>query len=221
MTQYVLAAPRRGRCGWRITDIVVTMTPCGYYIGDGAAKQVIATPRTTAADFRKLTPLVLAQALERAGTIICQPVTRGQLEIPADISRSQRRASTGTASHISRSQNVARQPEQHTGLVRRQGLEPRTRGLRARNSPSSHAHCHLSARSVRTWMPQPARQLVTVIGLRAREACVERVTADPATAQRATSSGQEMRRRVHQKHNPARASASEIKIAASCHWKAQ
>jgi ribosomal protection tetracycline resistance protein len=84
MKQYVLASLHRGRYGWRITDIVVTMTRCGYYVGDGPAKQVLATPRTTAADFRKLTPRVLALALERAGTIVCQPITRGQLEIPAD-----------------------------------------------------------------------------------------------------------------------------------------
>ena len=84
MEQYVLAALHRGRHGWQITDIAVTMTRCGYYVGDGPAKQVLATPRTTAADFRKLTPRVLAQALERARTIVCQPITRGHLEIPAD-----------------------------------------------------------------------------------------------------------------------------------------
>ena len=31
---------------------------------------------STAADFRKLTPLVLMQALERAGTVVCEPIVR-------------------------------------------------------------------------------------------------------------------------------------------------
>ncbi|MBO0822832.1 MAG: TetM/TetW/TetO/TetS family tetracycline resistance ribosomal protection protein [Actinobacteria bacterium] len=84
MKQYVLGALASGRHGWRITDIVVTMTRCGFYVGDGPAKQVLATPKTSAIDFRKLTPLVLAQALEQAGTVVCQPMTRGELEIPAD-----------------------------------------------------------------------------------------------------------------------------------------
>ncbi|MBO0834793.1 MAG: GTP-binding protein, partial [Actinobacteria bacterium] len=84
MKEYVLGALDSGRHGWRITDIVVTMTRCGYYVGDGPAKQVLATPKTSAADFRKLTPIVMAQALEQAGTVVCQPMTRGELEIPAD-----------------------------------------------------------------------------------------------------------------------------------------
>jgi ribosomal protection tetracycline resistance protein len=84
MTGYVRAALRTGRYGWEITDCAVTMNECGYYVGDGASKQVLPTTRTTAADFRKLTPLVLAQALERAGTVVCEPLVRARLEIPAD-----------------------------------------------------------------------------------------------------------------------------------------
>jgi ribosomal protection tetracycline resistance protein len=38
----------------------------------------------TAADFRGLTPLVLRRALERAGTVICEPVSHLRLELPAD-----------------------------------------------------------------------------------------------------------------------------------------
>ena len=82
MTGYLLQSLQAGRYGWQVTDCVVTMTDCGYYIGDGPAKKILATPRTTAADFRKLTPLVLAQALERAGTVVCEPMTRVSLEIP-------------------------------------------------------------------------------------------------------------------------------------------
>jgi ribosomal protection tetracycline resistance protein len=84
MTSYVRQGLRTGHHGWEVTDCLVTMTECGYYVGDGPAKRVLATPRTTAADFRKLTPLVLSQALERAGTVVCEPITRGRLSLPAE-----------------------------------------------------------------------------------------------------------------------------------------
>ncbi len=51
---------------------MVTMTECGYY-----------APGSTAADFRKLTPMVLMRALERAGTVVCEPMAAVSLEIPA------------------------------------------------------------------------------------------------------------------------------------------
>jgi ribosomal protection tetracycline resistance protein len=40
--------------------------------------------RTTSADFRKLTPRVLRQALERAGTRVCEPMLRLSIELPSD-----------------------------------------------------------------------------------------------------------------------------------------
>jgi len=83
MTQYILRTLDRGRYGWQVTDCAVTMNECGYYIGDGPAKRVLPTPRTTAADFRKLTPLVLMEALHQAGTVVCQPMARVRLELPA------------------------------------------------------------------------------------------------------------------------------------------
>ena len=83
MTSYVRAALRTGPYGWEVTDCQVTMTRCGYYIGDGPVKQILATPRTTAADFRMLTPLVLRQALARAGTVVCEPLAVVRLEVPA------------------------------------------------------------------------------------------------------------------------------------------
>ena len=39
---------------------------------------------STAADFRELTARVLRQALERAGTVVCEPIVRATLELPAD-----------------------------------------------------------------------------------------------------------------------------------------
>jgi ribosomal protection tetracycline resistance protein len=60
----------------------VTMTECNYSVPDGPPSR--RGPLSTAADFRKLTPLVLMQALERAGTMVCEPTVRASLEIPTD-----------------------------------------------------------------------------------------------------------------------------------------
>ena len=51
------------------------MTDCGY-----------ASPVTSAADFRRLTQLVLMTALERAGTWICEPLSDLTLEVPSSTS---------------------------------------------------------------------------------------------------------------------------------------
>ena len=59
------------------------MNECDYYIGDGPTKPVLPTPRTTAADFRNLTAMVLTEALRRAGTVVCQPMARLRVELPA------------------------------------------------------------------------------------------------------------------------------------------
>jgi ribosomal protection tetracycline resistance protein len=82
MTQYTHRALQQGLFGWQVTDCMVTMTESGYYVGDGPTKPVSATPRTTAADFRKLTPLVLRVALERARTVVCEPSLRIDIEVP-------------------------------------------------------------------------------------------------------------------------------------------
>ena len=41
-------------------------------------------PGSTAGDFRNLTPLVLMSALQQAGTVVCEPIHRFHLEVPAD-----------------------------------------------------------------------------------------------------------------------------------------
>ncbi len=71
MGQHVRRTLQEGLFGWRVTDCTVTLTHCGY-----------SAPRSTAADFRKLTPLVLMQALARAGTVVCEPIVRVSLEVP-------------------------------------------------------------------------------------------------------------------------------------------
>jgi ribosomal protection tetracycline resistance protein len=66
-------ALEQGIYGWPVTDAAVTLTHCGYW-----------SPITVAADFRNLTPLVLAQALGRAGTRVYEPCHRFDVEITPD-----------------------------------------------------------------------------------------------------------------------------------------
>jgi ribosomal protection tetracycline resistance protein len=80
MADYVRAALREGSLGWQVTDCVVTMIRCMYSLADGPPSR--RGPTSTAADFRKLTPLVLRQALVRAGTVVCEPTVRVSLEVP-------------------------------------------------------------------------------------------------------------------------------------------
>jgi len=63
----------QGLYGWEVTDCTVTLTHAGF-----------SSPLSTAGDFRKLTPLVLMQALRGAGTEVCEPVEAFDLEIPEE-----------------------------------------------------------------------------------------------------------------------------------------
>jgi ribosomal protection tetracycline resistance protein len=80
MDQYVRLTLLEGLLGWQVTDCVVTMTKCVYSVPDGPPSR--RGPLSTAADFRKLTPVVLMQALERAKTVVCEPIVRASVEIP-------------------------------------------------------------------------------------------------------------------------------------------
>ena len=73
METYVREALSEGLAGWQVTDCRVTMTDCGY-----------ASPATSSADFRRLTQLVLATALDRAGTWVCEPLSQLALEMPSE-----------------------------------------------------------------------------------------------------------------------------------------
>ncbi|HEX2221458.1 MAG TPA: translation factor GTPase family protein [Candidatus Limnocylindria bacterium] len=73
MRQYVREALEEGLAGWRVTDCTVTVVDCGY-----------RAPGTTAADFHKLTHLVMMEALDRAGTTVCEPMVSVRLELPTD-----------------------------------------------------------------------------------------------------------------------------------------
>jgi ribosomal protection tetracycline resistance protein len=81
MTEYVRQALEEGLFGWQVTDCIVTMTKCAYSIPDGPPSR--RGPPSTAADFRKLTPIVLRQALGEATTVVCEPTVRVSLEIPS------------------------------------------------------------------------------------------------------------------------------------------
>jgi ribosomal protection tetracycline resistance protein len=81
MGQYVRRTLHEGRYGWPVTDCVVTMVASGYSVADGPPSR--RGPDSTSADFRHLTPLVLMQALEAAGTAVCEPVLAVHVEAPA------------------------------------------------------------------------------------------------------------------------------------------
>jgi ribosomal protection tetracycline resistance protein len=81
----VAATLRHGRYGWPVTGCVVTMTRSGYWPRQSHAHATFdKSMSSTGRDFRHLTPLVLVDALRRAGTTVCEPVHAFRLEIPAD-----------------------------------------------------------------------------------------------------------------------------------------
>jgi ribosomal protection tetracycline resistance protein len=80
MEDYVREQLQEGIYGWRVPDCVVTMTDSNYSSPDGP--QSTRGPLSTPADFRKLTPIVVMQALESAGTVVCEPTVRVGLEVP-------------------------------------------------------------------------------------------------------------------------------------------
>ena len=81
MEQYVRVALHEGLYGWAVNDCLVTMTSSNYSLADGPPSR--RGPLSTAADFRKLTPLVLMQALHNAGTHVCEPMSRAWIDAPA------------------------------------------------------------------------------------------------------------------------------------------
>jgi ribosomal protection tetracycline resistance protein len=72
MEAYAREALAEGLFGWQVADCRVTMTDSGY-----------GAPGTNASDFRLLTQLVLATALGRAGTWVCEPLADLSLEMPS------------------------------------------------------------------------------------------------------------------------------------------
>jgi len=78
-------ALRHGVYGWEVKNCTLTMTHSGYWAKQSHSHAVFdKSMSSTAGDFRGLTPLVLRDALRRAGTHVYEPLHRFRLEAPAD-----------------------------------------------------------------------------------------------------------------------------------------
>ena len=76
---------RQGLHGWAVPDCSVAMTHSGYLGKHSLGHQRFnKSMSSTGEDYRKLTPLVLCDALRQAGTVVCEPIHRFRLDAPAD-----------------------------------------------------------------------------------------------------------------------------------------
>src|ERR1700758_4977885 len=82
MGEHVRLALAEGLYGWEVTDCLVTVTEIAYSLADGPPSR--RGPMPTARDIKRLTPLVLMQALERGGSVVCEPVFRISAEVAAE-----------------------------------------------------------------------------------------------------------------------------------------
>jgi ribosomal protection tetracycline resistance protein len=82
LREYVAEGLASGLYGWQVVDCVVTLTECEYAVADGPPSK---RGSTSVADFKGLTPRVLRQALADAATVVCEPVLRARLELPAAV----------------------------------------------------------------------------------------------------------------------------------------
>ncbi len=81
----VRSALRQGPHGWEVTDCVVTMTESSYWPRQSKPHQKFdKSISSVAADFRNLAPVVVMAALAEAGTRVCQPIDRFELDLPDD-----------------------------------------------------------------------------------------------------------------------------------------
>ncbi len=75
----------QGLHGWQVPDCTVTMTHSGYSPRQSHAHQGFdKSMSSTGYDFRGLTPLVLVEALRRAGSQVHEPMHRFRVEAPTD-----------------------------------------------------------------------------------------------------------------------------------------
>jgi ribosomal protection tetracycline resistance protein len=82
MDEYVRLALEEGLHGWQTTDCVVTVTKIAYSLADGPPSR--RGPMPTARDLKRLVPIVLMQALEQGGSVVCEPVFRIVAEVPTE-----------------------------------------------------------------------------------------------------------------------------------------
>lgn len=86
IAETVPEALRQGLHGWEVTDCIVTLTHSQYAPRQSHSHQGFSKAMSSiGSDFRLLTPLVLMTALRRAGTVVCEPIHRYELEIPTDV----------------------------------------------------------------------------------------------------------------------------------------
>jgi ribosomal protection tetracycline resistance protein len=81
----VRSALLHGNHGWEVPDARVRMTHSGYWARQSHAHGTFdKSMSSTAGDFRDLTRLLMARSIAQAGTVVCEPVHRFELEVPAD-----------------------------------------------------------------------------------------------------------------------------------------
>src|SRR4029079_17638413 len=71
-----------GLYGWQVTDCLVTVTKIAYSLADGPPSRRGAMPTTR--DMKRRVALDLTQALERGGSVVCEPVFRIAAEVPTE-----------------------------------------------------------------------------------------------------------------------------------------
>ena len=73
----------QGLSGWAIPDARVTLTHTGYSPRQSHMHQKFnKNMSSVGADFRNLAPVLIHEALSRAGTVVCEPVETFRLEVP-------------------------------------------------------------------------------------------------------------------------------------------
>jgi ribosomal protection tetracycline resistance protein len=82
MGDYIRLALTEGLYGWQVTDCVVSVTKIGYSLADGPPSR--RGPMPTTRDMKRLTPIVLMQALAQADTAVCEPVFQVAAEVPTE-----------------------------------------------------------------------------------------------------------------------------------------
>jgi ribosomal protection tetracycline resistance protein len=105
----VYATLKEGLHGWPVHDCVVTLTHTGY-----------SSPVSVAADFRNLTPLVLTEALRRAGTVVCEPLEQIELEVPEE-------SLTMVLSTLTRHEGLPQTPSVRNGAAMVEAVVPTAR----------------------------------------------------------------------------------------------
>ncbi|GAB3590586.1 tetracycline resistance ribosomal protection protein Otr(A) [Angustibacter peucedani] len=63
---------REGRCGWRLEEGLVVVTHARF-----------SAPTPSAGEYRRLTTSAFRQALAAAGTVVCAPVSRFEVDLPS------------------------------------------------------------------------------------------------------------------------------------------